>query len=68
MILSDSNEGVLLVGTVEEISNDMLNIMSLFVEDIDSIPEGKEIIKKCFYTKPEIVTDFTRMFVKATHK
>lgn len=69
MILSDSNRGVLIKGTPKEIADDMLNIMLHFVEDIYyNMPEGKDIITQMFYADPEIVTDFTRMFVKATHK
>lgn len=69
MILSDSNRGVLIKGSPEEIADDMLNIMLHFVEDIYyKMPEGKEIIAQMFYADPEIILDYTRMFVKATHK
>ena len=69
MILSDSNRGVLIKGSPEEIADDMLNIMLHFVEDIYyNMPEGKEIIAQMFYADPEIITEFTRMFIKATHK
>lgn len=69
MILSDSNRGVLIKGSPDEIADDMLNIMLHFVEDIyNGVPEGKIIVNSMFHADPELITDFTRMFVKATHK
>lgn len=69
MILSDLNRGVLIKGSPDEIADDMLNIMLHFVEDIyNGVPEGKVIVNSMFYADPELITDFTRMFVKATHR
>jgi hypothetical protein len=72
MIYCDNEEGkAVLSGDVEDIKIEMLKIMESFTTFTQSTPDeifGMKGVKEMFEEEPKIVTDFTRMFVKATQQ
>lgn len=72
MIYCDNEEGkAVLNGNVEDIKIEMLKIMEAFTTFTQSTPDeifGMKAVKEMFEKEPQIVTDFTRMFVKATQQ
>ena len=72
MIYCDIEDGkAVIAGDAEDIKIEMLKIMGIFISFTQSTPDeifGMKGIKDMFEEEPQIVTDFTRMFVKATQQ
>lgn len=72
MIYCDIEDGkAILNGDIESLKIEMLKIMEAFTTFTQSTPDeifGMKAIKEMFEEEPQIVTDFTKMFVKATQQ
>lgn len=68
MIIADRENGILAFqGRASEIGDELMNIMEEFTHHIAKTPEGKELVSAMFHADPEIITNFTKLFVQSTH-
>lgn len=72
MICSNIEEdSVIISGNPENIKIEMLKLMKCFMQYVELTPDivfGMQGVKEMFETEPNTVTDFTRMFIKATQQ
>lgn len=68
MIIADSNNGILAFqGTSAEIGDELMHIMDEFTRNIARTSSGKDLTSAMFHADPEIITNFTKLFVQSTH-
>ena len=67
-MINTENGLVHMEGMTSELASDMVSIMQAFNLGVKEGVYTDEVICAMFETSPEVITTFTKNFVKATHK